>query len=381
MSRKYKNKHGIWCADFRDIGGGRTSLKTRSERVADRVFRHLELELREPRPDPLTLGQVLTLALKEKARKSKAKGRDVEQTLKTGKIHCENLQRVLGKDLDFNHRDTSLLRVGEFYFDERGKEFTPWGTLITPHTRLKELGTLRQGLGKAADYDLFFGKPKLVIPDALRNGDVYVPRDRWLTEQEYASIWAVATPYRRPWLDFMVETGADLGEMHKINKREHLDFSTIRGPAGAVHIPGTKAASRDRWVPLSTKARIAVDERLKTESEWLFRPVWSSSNFKRSARKWCERTGVSIFIAKDLRRTFASRMCQAGVQEMVVAQLLGHTDSKLVRRVYGRLSVDTFGQAIAHLNAMPYVCQDNVIPIEIHGKFGDAPKDKECKNR
>jgi integrase len=134
-------------------------------------------------------------------------------------------------------------------------------------------------------------------------------------------------------------------------------------------------------VPLSNKARTAVDERMKVDGPMLFAPKWLSSNFKRSAHKWCERTGVEVFIAKDLRRTFASRCCQLSVPEMVVAKLLGHTDSKLVRRVYGRLSVDTFEQAIARLNAVPYSCHDNVIPIEIHGNFGQPPKDKECKNR
>jgi integrase len=272
-------------------------------------------------------------------------------------------------------------RVGEDYLDQRGQELTPWGTVIKPHTILKELGTLRQGLNKAADYELFFGKPSLVIPDALRNGGVYVPRDRWLTEQEYSAVWAVATPYRRPWLDFMVETGADLGELHKIHKREHLDFSTVRGPHGAVRIPGTKAAARDRWVPLSNKARAAVDERLLESGEMLFAPVWTSSNLKRSALKWCARTGVDIFIAKDLRRTFASRCCQLSVPEMVVAKLLGHTDSKLVRRVYGRLSVGTFEQAISRLDAVPYVCRDNVIDFVKHRENEGTRKEQKCENR
>jgi integrase len=373
--------NGVKYADLRDIGGGRQSLRTKSKRVAEQRLRQLELASCEPRPDPLMLPQVLTLALQEKARKSKAKGRNVEQTLRTGKTHCGHLERILGADLDLNDPETNLKRVGEHYLDQRGQELTPWGTLITPHTVLKELGSLRQGLTKAADYELFFGKPRLVIPDALRNGDVYVPRDRWLTEQEYAAVWAVATPYRRPWLDFMVETGADLGELHKIHKREHLDFSTVRGPLGAVRIPGTKAAARDRWVPLSNRARIVVDERMKVDGPMLFAPKWLSSNFKRSARKWCERTGVESFIAKDLRRTFASRCCQLSVPEMVVAKLLGHTDSRLVRRVYGRLSVDTFEQAIARLNSVPYVCHDNVIDFAKHRENEGTRKAQKCKNR
>ena len=103
---------GIYVADLRDIGGGRPSLKTKSERVAAKRFRQLELASCEPRPDPLMLPQVLTLALEEKARKSKAKGHDVEQTLRTGKTHCGHLERILGADLDFNDPGTSPERIG-----------------------------------------------------------------------------------------------------------------------------------------------------------------------------------------------------------------------------------------------------------------------------
>jgi integrase len=206
------------------------------------------------------------------------------------------------------------------------------------------------------------------------------PRDRWLTEQEYAAIWAAATEHRRPWLDFMVETGSDLGEMHKIVKADHLDFSTKRGPFGAVNVPGTKAASRDRWVPLTQKARAAVDERLRAPGKMLFEPVWTSSNFKRSTKRWEKLTGVPAFVAKDLRRTFASRCCQLSIPEMHVAQLLGHVDSKLVRKVYGRLSVDTFEQAISKLNAVPYTWHDNVVSIDKHRGNVGTQKDQEWQN-
>jgi integrase len=381
MGRVYKVGKKYY-GDWRDHTGvrHRESLDTTSKRVADQELGERELASRRPRPDPLTVAQVLTLALEEKARKARAKKRNPELTLKGGRIHAGHLERILGKDLDFNDPETNLRRVGEYYFDQRGEEQTPWHTPITPHTRLKELGTLRQGLAKAQDYELFFRKPGLVIPDALRNGDVYVPRDRWLTEQEYAAIWAVATEHRRPWLDFMVETGADLGEMHKIVKVDHLDFSTQRGPFGAVNVPGTKAASRNRFVPLTQKARAAVDLRMREPGAKLFEPLWTSSNFKRSTKRWEKLTGVPAFVAKDLRRTFASRCCQLSIPEMHVAQLLGHVDSKLVRRVYGRLSVDTFDAAISKLNAVPYLCHDNVVSIDKHRENVGTQKDQEWQN-
>jgi hypothetical protein len=208
---------------------------------------------------------------------------------------------------------------------------------------------------------------------------VYVPNDRWLTADEYAASRAVATPYRRAWLDFLVETGSDLGEMHKIVKDEHADFSTMRGPNGAVFIPGTKSGSRPRWVPLTRVARAAVDVRMDADGPMLFTPVWQSSNFKRSTKQWSKRTGVEPFIAKDLRRTFCSRHAQLGTPMIHLERLMGHSDSKMIKKVYARLCPETFEQAISRLDAVPYVRHDNVIPMEKHGKFDGARKDRSAK--
>jgi len=324
---------------------------------------------------------VLTLALEEKARKSRSKKRDVEQTLRSGKTHCGHLERILGADLDLNDPDTNLERIGEYYLDQRLKELTPWNTPISAHTALKELTTLGQGLRKAKKYKLFPGEPSLVIPDALRDGEVYVPSDRWLTADEYAASRAVATPYRRAWIDFLVETGSDLGEMHKITKDDHTDFSTMRGPRGAVFIPGTKSGSRERWVPLTRVARGAVDIRMEEPGRMLFEPVWQSSNFKRSTRRWSKHTGVEPFVAKDLRRTFCSRHAQLGTPMIHLERLMGHADSRMIKKVYARLCPDTFEQAISRLDAMPYVCRNNVVDIGKRREFEGTRKGEACKNR
>jgi integrase len=328
------------------------------------------------------LPQVLTLALEEKARKSRAKDHDVEQTLRTGKTHCGHLERILGADLDLNDPGTNLKRVGEYYLDQRGREYHPKkATLITPHTISKEIGTLRQGLGKAWEYDLFAGKPSLVMPDALKRG-IYTPRKRWLPLEEFVAIRAEATPYRRPWLDIAVETGIDLGELAKIHKKQDLDFSTVRGKLGAIHVPGKKAEGRDRWIALSKAARAAVDERLRVATgDYLFRPVWTSSNFKRRATKWCAHTGVEMFIYKDLRRTFASRLCQAGVPEFHTIKLMGHKSSKMIREVYAQLSPGTYEEAITRLDALPYTRHADVIDLGKVRENAGTLKDKKCENR
>jgi integrase len=139
---------------------------------------------------------------------------------------------------------------------------------------------------------------------------------------------------------------------------------------------------RDRWIPLSEVARAAVDERLRVaEGDYLFRPVWTSSNFKRSALKWCARTNVEIFIYKDIRRPFASRCAQAGVPEFHTIRLMGHKSSKMVRDVYAQLCTGTYEKAIMRLDAVPYVCRDNVIDFVKHRENEGTRKEQKCENR
>lgn len=370
MSRIYKHpKSGVWHADLRDIGGGRPSLKTRSKRVAERAFHQLQLASCEPRLDPLLLPQVLTLALEAKKRNALAKKRNPKGTLKTGKTHAGHLQRILGADIDFTDPETNLERIGDAYLAQRLQESTPWGTPITPHTIKKELGTLRQGLYKAKRYKLYSDDPKLVVPDALQN--VYTPHDRWLPEDEFVPVRSEAPHDKRKHLDLGVETGADHGELEKVHKKHDVDLSTTRGPDGAIHVPGTKTDDRDRWIPLSKVARAAVDECLAEPGEYLV-PIWH--NFKRDMVGPCKRAGVKPFIWKDLRRTFCSRLCQAGVPEFHTIKLMGHKSSAMVRKVYAQLSPATYEAAITRLNAAPYVRHDNVVDISKGREMAGDPQ-------
>jgi integrase len=53
----------------------------------------------------------------------------------------------------------------------------------------------------------------------------------------------------------------------------------------------------------------------------------------------------------DLRRTFASWLVQNGVPLLTVATLLGHSSTRMVEKVYGRLSAKNMDDAIAALPA------------------------------
>ena len=52
----------------------------------------------------------------------------------------------------------------------------------------------------------------------------------------------------------------------------------------------------------------------------------------RAFRRSRQRAGLADFRFHDLRHTFATRLCQAGVYLYIVQRLLGHQDPKMTQR-------------------------------------------------
>src|SRR5205085_302848 len=52
----------------------------------------------------------------------------------------------------------------------------------------------------------------------------------------------------------------------------------------------------------------------------------------------CRRAAIEHCSPNDLRRTFATWLRRSGVSPDLIAPAMGHADSRMVERVYGRLS-------------------------------------------
>ena len=75
----------------------------------------------------------------------------------------------------------------------------------------------------------------------------------------------------------------------------------------------------------------------------------------------------------DLRRTFASWSVQAGVPAKVVANLMGHTSTRMVDLVYGRVGPNDYELAISKLPGGAPTCDQS--DIKSHAGYTDqAPK-------
>jgi hypothetical protein len=77
----------------------------------------------------------------------------------------------------------------------------------------------------------------------------------------------------------------------------------------------------------------------------LFTP-WAN-NVSRDIHAACERTGIDHCSPNDLRRTFGTWMRADCVQPHLIGAMMGHTDSRMVERVYGRLPIGDFHAAVA----------------------------------
>lgn len=370
-----RKRGGVFYAEWYCLKGRRhrKSTRTRNRKAAESKLREWELADSVQRPDPFTVADALTLAGEEQVRKGNV---SVDDALR----RADHIARILGERTDLH--DVNLATLGKKYLDARRLEYIPQKKKHPEDsTILKELRVLTQGMSEGKGDDLFFGEPETVIPKALE--DCGNERDRWLTLDEFAALLEQATPYRRDWLIMYVLTGVDVGELHKVRKREDVNFK--RGEFGALHICavdewGRKTKYRKRWVPLTAETREIVERKLETPGPMLFSPVWRSSQVRECMLRWCPKAGIEHVIIKDLRRTFCSWMCQAGVPELHVIRLMGHGSSEMVRRVYAQLDDSSFEHAIAALPSVTDMGQAEVIPIGIHRENHHRQKDEKAEN-
>jgi hypothetical protein len=79
------------------------------------------------------------------------------------------------------------------------------------------------------------------------------------------------------------------------------------------------------------------------ENGLLFRP-WG--NVRRDLAAACARAGIPPVTPNDLRRTYATWWRHHGVATHDIAALLGHRDSRMVERVYGRTDAQSLGRSL-----------------------------------
>lgn len=315
----------------------RVTTRCTDRRAAEAVYRQLERAAAGADPTaanakPHSLAQALAHFL------AHARDQVAEGTLRMYDEKAGHLVRLLG-DVDVN-----LLRVDDVqvYIAER---------LHTDHaareTVRKELVALRQALALARDRGALVHDPGALVPTFRVR---YEPRRRYLAEPEFWFLVRWFEPHRQLWLIVAVYTGARYSEICRL-RWEHIDWRQQ-----VIHLPGRKTRKSDRLIPLHPAlAHFLAPLR---EPDGLIVGGWG--DVRHALNRATDRLGIGHVTPNDLRRTFASWLVQDGVATRHVAELLGHSSTRMVDLVYGQVDQQTLRRAMERLPAPEWTCAAGV---------------------
>jgi integrase len=222
---------------------------------------------------------------------------------------------------------------------------------VTENTIGKDRTTFRASLRLAKRARIWTGDLDLLFPRGFDTD--YEPNRTFLTRAQGAKLLDAflrvptghgdemqTQPARRAFLAFILATGADWGD---VLRAERADI----GP-NLVRVRGTKTVNRDRLVPVVTDWQREllryVAKHADGEDELLFSP-WA--NARRAIALACERAGVPRVSPKRLRHTFAHWLLSEGVRTSELYVAMGHADTRMLDRVYGKIEGDELQQSMA----------------------------------
>ncbi len=338
----------IWWCRVRNPNGGRClQLSTGCKDRKAAVIRWRELERESIQGTDQTKNQTsLADALDRRIAERRAAGR-AEGTIDCLTKKARQLCRVLGAE-------TLLSRLGAAdvgdYVNTRIGEGAKRATIH------KELSTLRGAIKLARHQAFDVRPPDEILP--LEFEVKYKPRSRALSVAEIESLMGVLRPKRAAVVGFIVATSATYPSEVQNALRGDINQKTWM-----VHLRGTKRDTRDRSVPVPMFARgwlqFALDHAEGVDDK-MFAP-WTNvrrdlhsaalrlstcakclSKGKVAPAADCKRCLEMVPFEKlspnDLRRTYGRQLRARGVEPQLIAVGMGHTDSRMVERVYGRIT-------------------------------------------
>jgi integrase len=189
-----------------------------------------------------------------------------------------------------------------------------------------------------------------------------LPRERWLTVDEYEALRAALAPRWRVWLDLGVWTGQHSADV------DTMTWGMVDLGAGPGAGPGpgaaffmrrnTKNRRRPEWLPMPDGLRRrladqwALDRRNGAPpptSDACIAGRWHAA--RRTLRKACFKLGFAPVAPIDLRRTAATWWIDAGGPKDGLRKYLGHSaSSAMVDRHYAKVTPDMLAGGVAALD-------------------------------
>lgn len=332
MRDLYQRKPGgvFWCEFYdRDGRRARRSTKCKDRRAAALVRQRFEREAHDPNGAAAHVASPFVSEVLEHFVNDGCPS-VADATLSMYLQKSGHLQRLLGHMKATDLQDIDVMKA---YIAARTREGAASGTLQ------KELVTMRQAMFAALEAKMITFNPRICFP---RFKAKYVPKDRWLPPAEVEKLLAVLPPHRQLWIVLAVYTGGRDSEI------DGLRWEDIDWAGRIIRINGTKTHGAMREIPLQPVLGVVLS-RSRQESGYI---VGEWGNVRRDLHAACaaDRAGIDPCSPNDLRRTFATWLANQGVPELVVAKMLGHGSSQMVRRVYAQLQRDLMRREMAKLS-------------------------------
>lgn len=324
-------KGNIWWCRVRNPDGGRhirltTGCKDRKAAVAR--WRELERKVvsgTDPRTNSPPLDEALGRRLDERRSAGRAEG-----TLQMLKSKSRHLTRLIGASTPIRRIDARMVDAFvEARLDEGAARTTIYKELVTLRGALK----LARRLG---EYDRPLDQ---VMPEFAA---LYVPKERALSFLEIDRLMAQLPEERAALVGLVIAVAATYPSEIDDMRKEDIDLKT-----STVRIRGKKTKHRARRVPI-------VDFAM----QWVVRakphiPFQRWSNVRRDLLEACQRAGIAPCCPTDLRRSMLTILRAKGVEPSLLGIFAGHSDSRMVERVYGRLAPEQLAALLTERLAGP----------------------------
>lgn len=338
MGTRLVRRGRIWYCWVPKPGGGvrRVGTNCTDRKAAEARARELERRAADPAyqaAHTTTFAVVADRFLASRKRAGRAAG-----TLHHYEVKTSHLVRLLPRIV----AEVNMSHV-ERYIDARERE----GAART--TVKKELRALHAVLKYAKRSGLFTADIDAVMPEYA---DDYQPRKRALTVPEVrALLVALEEPAasqtedrsrnRAAMVAFMIAVGARWSEAVRAQREDITDR--------LVHLRGSKTARarEGRHVPVVSFTAKLIGYVLEVVGDRKGRLFDAWLNPGRDIALACEQAGIDRASPNDFRRTYSTWLRAAGVDVATIAAALGHTTSRMVERVYGRLSPEDLRASIA----------------------------------
>jgi integrase len=242
----------------------------------------------------------------------------------------------------FNDIDRKMV---EKFKDQRANTITVRGTSRTPATVNRELEVLSKIFSLAIDDEIIESNPCRKVKKLRMDNQ----RTRHLSPAEEDRLMAALSGRRshlKPLVTVAIYTGMRRGELLKL-RRSHVDFGL-----NVINVKQTKTG-KDRTVPMDVAVRetfVGLCEGL-SDDDFVFmnsRTGVQLTDVKHGFKSACRDAGVLDLNFHDLRHTFGTRLADAGVDIVKIAELMGH-QSILTTRRYTHATDEGKRAAIAQL--------------------------------